>query len=158
MMRKRIFILGSGLLVIASLVFIFGFRGYHGGHGGFFHATPEERMEFFTDKIAKRLALDDAQIKQLQSMGQEVLEKRVEMHSWHDSISDTIHNEFLKDEVNKENIDKIVSESRQKIDEMLSLIASRMIQFHQMLTPEQRKKLVTAVEEHRESHRPYHKW
>jgi Spy/CpxP family protein refolding chaperone len=151
-------IAGGSLLVIASLIFVFGFRAYRGGHGSLFHATPEERMEFFTDKIAERLELDNAQKEQLQVMGQELLEKRVEMHAWHVSIGDAIHDELLKSEMNKENLDNIVSESRQKIDEMLSLVASRIVQFHQLLTPEQREKLVTVIEEHRESHRRFHKW
>ena len=157
-MRKGFLIAGGSLMVIACLIFIFGFRAYHGTHSSFFHGTPEERMEFVTGKIAERLALNDSQKEQLDAFGREFLEKKIEMHSWHVSIGDAIHDEFLKDKMNTENIDNIVSESRQKIDGILSLLASRMVEFHQILTPEQREKLIAAVEEHREAHRKYHQW
>ena len=65
-MRKGLLIAGGSLLVIASLIFIFGFRAYHGEHNSFLHGTPEERMVFVTDKIVARLGLDDSQKEQLQ--------------------------------------------------------------------------------------------
>ena len=113
-------------------------------------------MEFFTGRISDRLELDAAQNEQLQALSKELLDRKSEMRAWHLSIADTIHEEFLKDEMDEETIDSVLSEGKQKIDDMVSFAASRMVAFHKILTPEQRQKLMTAVEEHRESHSRYH--
>jgi hypothetical protein len=43
-----------------------------------------------------------------------------------------------------------------ELDDMISMFADRLVEFHQMLTPEQRTKLLAEIEKHEEWRGRYH--
>ena len=57
---------------------------------------------------------------------------------------------FSKDEISKESLDQIIAQNRVRMDELISVLTDGIIEFHQMLTPEQRDKLVAEIEKHKE--------
>jgi len=79
------------------------------------------------------------------------------MHEVRTSIRDAFISEFSKDEISKENLARVFSENKDRIDEMISLFTDRLVEFHQMLRPEQRAKLLAEIEKHRERWERYHR-
>jgi hypothetical protein len=76
------------------------------------------------------------------------MDRGKEMRAIRASIRDTLMTELRKSEMNKENLVQVFSENRAKFEDTISMFADRLVEFHQMLQPEQRAKLVAEIEKH----------
>jgi Spy/CpxP family protein refolding chaperone len=155
--------LESNITIAAILVFVLMFVGschprhprhWYGPSG---YRSPEKRVAWLKEEISERLELDDAQQARLDEITSDIVEKGEEMRAVRTSIRETFISEFSKDEINKENLTRIFSDNKNKIDEMILLFTDRLVEFHQMLRPEQRAKLVAEIEKHRKRWQRHHR-
>jgi Spy/CpxP family protein refolding chaperone len=131
-------------------------HSYHfHGHPKF--ASPEKRMEWLKEEITDRLELNEDQQARLDEMTNDLVDRGREMRAIRASIRDTLMTELRKSEMNKEDLVQVFSENRAKFEEMISLLADRLVEFHQMLQPEQRAKLVAELEKHQKRWEKYHR-
>ena len=119
--------------------------------------SPDKRMEWFKAEIAERLELNESQKTRLDEITSDLVNSGKEMHTIRASIRDTVMTEFRKNEISKENLTQVFSENRAKFDDMISMFADRLVEFHQMLRPEQRAKLVAEIEKHHERWEKHHR-
>ncbi len=141
-MKKRNFI----LVTLFSLILVTGFTACRHGHrsGGF----DEFDLEAVTNRIASKLDLTDSQKADLEEMAAEFAVKAKEMHSdretRHGEMAALIRQESIKPEA----VDQIIAEKFDRMQETVNFAASRLIDFHATLTPEQREKIAQRIEEH----------
>jgi Spy/CpxP family protein refolding chaperone len=98
--------------------------------------------------MAKELKLDDGQKAKLEKIKDEFLAKRPEMSKTReDAIKEA--NELMRSaEIDKAKLDALVAKSQTHANDMVGFIASKFTEIHDMLTPEQREKLVAQIEKH----------
>ena len=145
--------------MVFGLLFLAACSTRHSYH---FHSpskfrSPDKRMQWFKAEIAERLELNESQKTRLDEITSDIINSGKEMHTIRASIRDTVMTEFRKNEISKENLTQVFSENRAKFDDMISMFADRLVEFHQMLRPEQRAKLVAEIEKHHERWEKHHR-
>ena len=138
------------LLIAATLAFAGCHqRGYyHSPYGDSGKHSPEKHVEKLKEEITDRLELDDDQQKTLDGIAQKIVVSAEEFQTARTSIRETFISEFNKNEISKETLDQIVAQNRVRMDELISVLTDGIVEFHRMLTPEQRAKLVAEMEKH----------
>jgi len=152
--RKTIF-----AIMVFGILFLAACSPRHSSH---FHGfskfrSPDKRMEWLKAEIADRLELNESQKTRLDEITNEIIYSGKEMQTIRASIRDTVMTELRKNEISKENLIQVFSENRAKFDDMISMFADRLVDFHQMLQPEQRAKLVAEIEKHQAKYEKYHR-
>ncbi len=154
--------LRSKMTIIVTLVFgLLWLAACHSRNPYHFYSpskfrSPEKRVEWLKKEISDRLELDDTQKERLDEITGDFIERGKEMQAVRTSIRDTIISEFRKDQITKENLTQAFAENRAKIDDLIFTLADRLVEFHQILTPEQRAKLVAEIEKHEGRKGRYH--
>ncbi|MFH1982919.1 MAG: periplasmic heavy metal sensor [Pseudomonadota bacterium] len=134
MKRKTLF--GAGLLtVLAALTFT-----------ACYHKSPENRIGWMIEEVSDRLSLDAGQRERLDAMAEEILARRKQMHANHEALREIVMGELRKEHIDRSVIDGLVAEKRRQMDEMIDYLEDGVLAFHEMLTPEQREKLVAELE------------
>ena len=151
--KKVVTMMAFGLLFVAACS---PRHSYH-FHGPSKFRSPDKRMEWLKREIAERLELNESQKKRLDEITKDLIESGKEMHIIRASIRETVMTEFSKNEISKENLTQVISENRAKFDDMISIVAGGLVEFHQMLRPEQRAKLVAEIEKHQDRWEKHHR-
>jgi len=141
-MKKR-----SGMMVITlcALFLVGGIAACKRGHhpGGF----DEFDLAAATNRIASRLDLTESQKSDLEQIAAEIAEKAKVMHadhaSWHQELADLIRQDAIGPDV----VDGLITEKLERLREMADFAAKRLVAFHGTLTPEQREKIATRIED-----------
>ncbi len=155
-MKKKSLIKGAivagvgGLVVIALMAGVFvgcGHRAYHSGS-----QDPGMHVEWLSGKIADRLELTADQKTKLEGIVADLHEKRQEGRTWRQSMRQDVINLVRQEQIEQKDIDRLVDMHRQHMDQMITFLGDRVIQFHALLTPEQREKLAGEIEKHEPGH------
>jgi Spy/CpxP family protein refolding chaperone len=115
---------------------------------GCYHPTPEQRAEHIVNKIAKELKLNDAQKAKLEKIKDEFLARRPEMIKAREETLRTANELMRSDVIDKAKLDALVEKNKADADGMITFIAAKFTEIHDMLTPEQRRKLVDHMEKY----------
>jgi Spy/CpxP family protein refolding chaperone len=147
------------LLIAATLVFAGCHHRdyYHSPYGGSGHHSAEKHVEKLKEEITDRLELDEDQQQKLDDITQRILVSAKEFQTVRTSTRETFLSEFSKKEISRENLDQVIAQNRVRMDELIGVLADGIIEFHRMLTPEQRSKLVAEMEKHKEKGHWYHR-
>ncbi|XDD50686.1 Spy/CpxP family protein refolding chaperone [Leptospira sp. WS92.C1] len=134
----------SGLILIAAVLFAGGCRYYK---------SPEKRAEYVVKKITSELDLNDSQKTELNRIKDEVLSKRKELKLEGPRIPAEVLAQFRQPTLDEKKINKPFELEMNKMTEMRSFMTKKAIEFHAILTPEQRNKLVDLITEFQQKHR-----
>ena len=140
--KKSVFLI---LLLVAGLVFFSGCRRHGPGHGA----------EFMVDYVAETLDLDDAQRAKLESIKDELLQKHEEMRTDKEAMHAQAKVLLLSDHIDETAVRAMVNEHRERMNSAIDLVITRFIEFHNMLTPEQKAKLVSKLEQFENYHHKF---
>jgi len=133
-----------GILAILAVVFVgCGRRGYHSSS-----EDSKRHVEWFSGKIADRLELTTDQKSRIDEMLTDLHEKRREGRTWHQSVRQDLLELVRREQIDQEDINRLVDTHRQRMDEMIAFAGDRVIEFHALLTPAQREKLAKEIENH----------
>jgi len=116
---------------------------------GCYH-TPEQRAEYFVKHMASELKLNDAQTAQLDKIKEEFLARRPEMAKLREESVKEANQLMTSAEIDKSKLDALVQRNTTQLDDFVRFIFAKFTEIHDMLTPEQRVKLVSLVEKHME--------
>ncbi len=134
-------------LIVITLCALFLIGGVaackHGRHPGGF---DEFDLAAATDRIASRLDLTESQKADLERIAGEIAEKAKAMHADRESLHKEIADLVRQDAIDRADIDRLVDEKMEKMVTMVDFTAERLIAFHSTLTPEQREKIATRIE------------
>ena len=141
MKKKWIIIIGIvGILLTSGVVACH--RGCH--PGGF----DEFDLAAATNRIASRLDLSDSQKAQLERIAGEIMAKAKALHADRDSHCQQLADLIRQDTIDKEEVDGMIDQKMAQMREMADFALERLIVFHGTLTPEQREKIASRIEEH----------
>lgn len=115
------------------------------GHG--FH-NPEMHADWIRYYLTKQLNLDDAQQQKLEGITQDLLTKGKALHQQRQATRQEALDLLRADSVDKQRIEQLVAQSRDAVDGFITTAGSRLADFVDMLTPEQRQRLAEMIETH----------
>jgi periplasmic protein CpxP/Spy len=116
-------------------------------HPGQGNIAPEKIAEQIIGKISSELDLNEGQKQYLDKVKQELLGKAAEMKENHQAMRKEVLAQLRQDAIDQEQLKKLVADHRAKADSVISLLITRLAEFHSMLTPEQKDKLIKHLEE-----------
>ncbi len=138
--------MGLTVLTIAAFALVMtmltGCR--HQGQG---NVAPEKIAERIIGKISSELDLNEGQKQYLDKVKQELLAKASEMKENHQAMRKEILAQLRQDTIDQEKLKQLTAAHRAEADSVISLLITRLAEFHSMLTPEQKEKLVKHIED-----------
>jgi len=144
MKKKRTLI---GVTVFITLALILAacshsrFAGYHG-------ASPEKRVEWIKKHISDELNLDTAQNEKLAALAADLLECRQKMKPVREQGRLELAALVKAEKLDRNDLEQLVDKKRVHVEEMIDVVMDHAVEFHQMLTPEQRSLLAEKIEKH----------
>jgi Spy/CpxP family protein refolding chaperone len=109
------------------------------------HHSLADRADWITKKISSELDLNDKQKAELQRIKKEILEKRKEMDV--KMIPDGIVDQIRLTQIDEAKVNKAFETNGTKREQMRIFMTKKFIEFHAVLTPEQRNKLADKITE-----------
>ena len=138
----------KGLTIALICVFISGVLIFTGCRSH----SHQGKVEFMVDYVAETLDLTDPQREQLDGFKEEFMAKAKEMHAQKEAMHAEFMAELRKEEINQENLNDLIAQKRANMDEFINLAVARLVEFHKILTTEQREKLVAKIEYFHDKH------
>lgn len=143
-MKKTIVTLSVIMGLIASGALFWGCR-----HG---HKSPEKKAVWIVGKIASELDLTDDQKLELERIKDEALEKYREHREKRKAVHERIISLVKSDTLDVDEVNRIFDEKEARQKEMRPFIIEKIVEFHRILKPEQKEKLVEKLQDFREYH------
>jgi protein CpxP len=148
MLHKTIVIIPALLLIGFGALMIGCHHKFHHKH---IHIWKKKGAERMIKKLSRKLDLTEEQEAKVEEIHKEIKAKHQGLKGGHAGMFQSILDQVKSDEVNKETLNKMFDEKKVHIEEMRSFMIEKFTEFHGMLTPEQRKKLVDIMVEHHHS-------
>jgi periplasmic protein CpxP/Spy len=146
-MNKILVVVTSAVLVLFSGLFFSGCSRMH-----FCHQSPEKRADYFVKMITKELDLNDEQKAKLNKIKNEVLAKFKEAKAENADAHSKAIALIRQEKLDAATLDKFISEKEDKFKKIKPFVIEKIIEFHSMLTPEQRVKLAEKMEKIHKKH------
>jgi Spy/CpxP family protein refolding chaperone len=112
------------------------------------YRTPEQRAESMVKHLAAELKLDSSQTAKLEKIKDEFLTMRPGMINMRAETVREANDLMRGAEIDKARLNALVDKNQVKMNEMIRFVADKFTEIHDMLTPEQREKLVLMIEKH----------
>ena len=101
---------------------------------------PEQRVQAIVESIADKLDLNEAQKQKLNAMKQESLTRFPEMKKTRQESFDELIGIMRSAQVDQQKMTALAEKNKNQTDQFISFFAAKFVEFHDMLTPEQREK------------------
>lgn len=112
------------------------------------YRTPEQRAEHIVNHIASDLNLNDVQKAQLSKIKDEFLARRPAMEKLREDTVKEANALMRSPEIDKAKLGALTARNQTEMNDMIAFISAKFAEIHDMLTPEQREKLVEHIEKH----------
>lgn len=117
--------------------------------------TPEERAEDVVQHLASKLDLNDSQKARLEKIKHEFLVRRPDMQAMHEDTVRRANAMMRSAQVDQSEVNALITKNGRMLDDYSRFVGQKFTEIHDMLTPEQRNKLVELIEDHMKKHRMY---
>lgn len=115
---------------------------------------PQHKADWIKKELTEKLKLTDTQVAEIDRIIETVKAKHAEMHTMPQDLRSDFFNELRKDQLSAEEIRQLFEYRRPAFEQMLTVISEAIADFHAVLTPEQREKLIVELEAH-QKHCPW---
>jgi Spy/CpxP family protein refolding chaperone len=115
---------------------------------GCYHKTPEQRAERVVQRLAATLELDTAQREKLEKMKENFLAKRSDMMKMRQETINDLNEIMLSPQLDQARLNARTEKIQAHTSDLIRFISTEFAELHDMLTPEQRSKLVEKMEKH----------
>jgi len=112
------------------------------------YRTPEQRADHMVKYLATELKLDDSQKAQFEKIKDEFLTKRPDMIKMREETVREANDMMRSAEIDKTRLNALVDKNQTQANDMMRFVAAKYMEIHDILTPEQREKLVVMIEKH----------
>ena len=130
-----------GILISGALIFT-GCRSH----------SHEHKAEFMVDYIAETIDATDEQRAQLNGIKDKFVAKAKEMHEQKEAMHAAFIAELRKEQISRETLNGLIDQKRAQMDEFINMALDHLIEFHQILSAEQKEKLAAKIEYFHEKH------
>jgi Spy/CpxP family protein refolding chaperone len=117
------------------------------------YRTPEQRAEYMVKHLASELKLDDGQKAKFEKIKDEFLAKRPDMIKMREETVKEANDLMRSAEIDKARLNALTERNQTEVNDMIRFISAKFTEIHDMLTPEQREKLVVMIEKHMSDNR-----
>lgn len=149
--HRKFFSTTSSKLIMSVAVIIFIVIAIKGiAMGRHFHKFHDGPHGFIMEQIIGKLNLDENQKAQVEKIREQIKEKMEANKPDRKNDLDELENEFKKDNLDKNTLKQIFENKDQNREEMKDFMLDKLIEFHKILTPEQRTKAAELMKEMRE--------
>lgn len=112
------------------------------------HKTPEQRAERVVQHLVTTLKLDAAQKAQLEKMKEEFLAKRSDMIKMRQETMNDLKEMMMSPQLDQARLNMRTEKIQENTSDLIRFVSAKFAELHDMLTPEQRSKLVEEMEKH----------
>lgn len=119
--------------------------GYAVGHR-FCAMTPAQKADRLTAHLARQLDLTDEQRAKLDVMKTEVLDRVTRLHEDRAKVRGEVLALVRSDWISAKDVEGVIEQREAKWRELKPFVADILVDFHRMLTPEQRNTLAEKME------------
>ena len=109
-------------------------------------STPEQRAEFIVNRISSTLDLSKEQVEKLNKIKDEIL-ARIKSRP---NDREAFHNELIglvkSDKLDKNMVENFIGKREERMKELKPFLIDKLVEFHNMLTPEQRNRIVEKLD------------
>ena len=141
MLKKGLYL----TLIAFLLITIAGFTGCR-------RHSPDQKAEFMVDYVSETLDLNESQKAHLDQIKEELLEKGIQMRADKGAMHAELAAQLRSEEIDQDRLKAMVTDHKNKMEELIDLGIVRLAEFHKTLTPEQREKLVAKLESFKKWH------
>lgn len=134
---KKLAIIISTILVGGSLLLFGGCR--HGHH-------KAEHIDFVVDYLEEVLDLNTTQKTKLAEIRKELTAKAATLKDSREKLRPMVKEQLAAEKADTTVIKQAIALHRQDLDSVVDLAVDRLAEFHAILTPAQRQKLITKLE------------
>lgn len=131
------------IAVFASLMIIAAGTIACGGPG---RMSPEKRATFMLNRMAGKLDLTEAQEKKAEAIKQELLDRFKQSEADRKLLHDKARTLALNDSIDRTAVLTIMDGHHAMMEKNKTFIADKIVEFHAMLTREQKQKLVEMMD------------
>ncbi len=148
----------SRTLIIATVVVVAGAGGaaYAFAKHGHWHMTPEEKVEFVTDRVSKHLELDAAQRQNFTALAELVAEIAVDARASKAEQMAEVEQMLAAPVLDQARALQMVQDKTSEVNEKAPEVIASLAIFLDSLQPEQKQEMMAFIEHHREHHRHRH--
>lgn len=118
--------------------------------------TPEQKADHIVEHMVKKLDLNDAQKAQLDKIKGEFLAKRQELITSRGGTFEEANALMRSDTIDQARLNALVDKNKEQATDMVQFVFAKFTEIHDMLTPEQREKLVSKIEKYKGKGRYHH--
>lgn len=137
--------------ILIAAVAVSGVLLFSCGPRRFFCATPEKRAEMIVKKMTSDLKLTKEQEEKVRKIKDEILARTKDLRD----RRETVRGEFLamvkSDRLDRNRVTAFVARREESFRNLRPFIIDKMVEFHGILTPEQRSALAAKIEK-------FHNW
>jgi Spy/CpxP family protein refolding chaperone len=130
------------LAVTAGALFLAGCRGRHCG----WSASPEEKADRITKRVAKELDLTAEQKTKLDKIKTDILARKAEFTAVHAGLRETLLGQIRAPSVDQARLNQGLEDREAKMKELRGFMVAEFAEFHAMLDSTQREKLASKLE------------
>ena len=143
----------SSKIIIAVLA-VAGSSGavYAFSKGGDWHMTPEEKVEFVTERVTKKLELDSQQQQNFTTLAETVAQIMIDARAARQQQVEEITALLQEPNLNQARVLEIVQQKTQLVNEKAPLVVTSLAVFLDSLNAEQKQELQEMLEHHRHHH------
>jgi periplasmic protein CpxP/Spy len=116
-------------------------------------SSPEGRADWVVKKISNELDLDANQKTKLNAIKTDILLHRPNFMGWRDSLSGDFLSQLRSDTIDKDKVNSILEDKEAKMKEFRAFMVDKFVEFHAILTPTQREKLATKLNDMKSHHK-----
>ncbi len=139
----------SLILILLTLLFSYCYR--------FRHLPPEERLNKLVEYLKNELDLTESQYQELLRIKNNIQQRYQQLEKSPFWFDDNFLKQFEDGKINKEEVKKQVREFHMELMENRLKDIEEIYPFYLSLNPEQRKKLVALIQEHKEHFKRHRK-
>jgi periplasmic protein CpxP/Spy len=144
-------VMAIGLVLAAGLAFA-GYRAQDsfGHHGPFARHSPRlirEFIEFRVDRALEQVAASDEQKRQVQSILARGFDEHASAFETHEALRQQVHELLTAETIDHAAVEALRAEQVQRIDAVSRQLKDAVVEIAELLTPEQRRRLVELHEQ-----------
>ncbi len=137
----------AALITLATMLALGTIAGVGYAVGNRFNKmTPAQKADMIANRIVKELDLTAAQQKKLNAMKAELVDKITRLHEDRSKVKGEVLALVRSDRVTERDINRLIDQREAKWQEFRPVVVDMLVDFHSMLTPEQRNKLAEKME------------
>lgn len=118
--------------------------------------SPEKKAEKIVERISSKLDLNDEQKEKLNKIKDEVVAKIKENRKNRGKFSEEFAEDIKSDKLNRDKMLQFLNQRAEKRYSMHGFMVDKFIEFHSILTPEQREKMSEKIKEFSKKFHKHH--